>query len=94
MGMIYLKSISYSTVWRWLTNFGFSYDKNTRSYYTDGHERKDVIQDRNERFLGSYYAYELRCHRWIQMSSVKAIDIENRTGTFHSDATTVTDLME
>ena len=80
--LVDLKTISYSTVWRWLTNFGFKYDKNSKSYYTDGHERKDVIEDRNERFLGSYYAYELRCHRWIQMTSTLAIDIEKKNKDF------------
>ena len=57
-------------------NLDFSYNKNTKSYYTDGHEREDVIKDRNERFLGSYYSYELKCHRWIQMTSTHAIKIE------------------
>ena len=56
--MLDLKTISLSTVWRWLLIMGFSYDKNKRFYYTDGHEREDVVAGRNNRFLVAYFKSE------------------------------------
>ena len=42
--------ITVSTVWRWLQLLGYKYSENKRNYYTDGHEREDVIKDRNNNF--------------------------------------------
>ena len=43
-----LKSVSYSTVPRWMTYLGYRYYENKQSYYTDGHARDDVVKDRND----------------------------------------------
>jgi hypothetical protein len=41
------------------------YDENRRCYYTDGHEREDVVKDRNKRFLVEYFKLERRAHHWV-----------------------------
>ena len=48
--MLDLKSISISTVCRWLRYLIFKYNENKRNYYTDGHERKILVKNRNEGF--------------------------------------------
>ena len=63
-------------------SLGFSYEKNTKSYYIDRHEREDVIKDRNTLFLGSYYLYEVRCRIWIQMATSQVIQLEQNTNGF------------
>ena len=76
-----ITSISYSTIWRWLLYLGYKYDTNNKSHYTDGHGRKDVVEDRNKRFLGQYYDYELLTYRWIQLTE----EVSNILETEHND---------
>ena len=47
---------------------GYSYDENRKCYYTDGHERPDVVKYRNEKFLNKYFNYELKAYRWVQLN--------------------------
>jgi hypothetical protein len=62
-----LKMISISTVNRWLNDMGYKYCDRKKCYYTDSHERPDVIQHRKE-FVTTYLdVIELRCHRYIQI---------------------------
>ena len=42
----YPKEISRVTDWRWMYSLGFCYVKYTKGY-VDGHEREDVVKDRN-----------------------------------------------
>ena len=60
-----------------MTNLGFEYYVNKRSYYIDGHDQEDVVKDRNDRFLIESFKYELLSYRWIQLTNEKAIEIEN-----------------
>lgn len=71
-----LKNIGMSTAWRWLIYHGYKYNENKRCYYTDGHERQDVVNDRNIRFLPAYFNYEKQAHCWVQMSECTAIEHE------------------
>ena len=41
-----------------------------------------MVEDRNERFLGKYYAYELSTYRWIQLSEDIATMLESEHTTF------------
>jgi hypothetical protein len=41
---------------------GYKYDENRRCYYTDGHEREDVVKDRNKRFLVEYFKRAVGCN--------------------------------
>ena len=71
--MLDLTNMSMSTVWRWLVYLGYKYDENKKYYYTDGHEREDVVKDRNEQFLIHYFIAERRAHRWVQLDYIVAI---------------------
>jgi hypothetical protein len=74
--MLDLKRVCPNTAWRWLQLMGYKYDENRRCYYTDGHEREDVVEDRNKRFLVQYFKLERRAHRWVQLTEEKAIELE------------------
>ena len=68
LAFVDLKNISNQTAWRWMTDMGYTYDENKKCYYTDGHERPDVVKYRNENFLLQYFKYEQRCYRWVQLT--------------------------
>ena len=76
--MLDLKSVCMSTVFNWMRDLGYRYDVNMRSYYTDGHERTDVVLDREQRFLDSYFGYEIDCHRWVQIEDSEAKMLEKQ----------------
>ena len=63
-----LSTIRYSSAYRWILYLGFKYDKNKRSYYTDGHEREVVVRDRNDRILINYFKAELQYYHWVQVT--------------------------
>ena len=51
-------------------------------YYTDGHERDNIVKDREDRFLGAYFGYELQTPRWVQVSDSIAVKIEKTDAIF------------
>ena len=63
LSILHLKSVSLNTAHKWMIYLGYEYSETKKMYYTDGHERADVIEDRDFRFLERYFEYELRCHR-------------------------------
>ena len=65
-----------------MSHLGYKYDINNKSYYTDGHERADVVDDRNNRFLIHYYEYEQQCYRWIQITETDAVQLEKEDDNF------------
>ena len=50
LAFVGLKNITHVTAWRWMTDLRYSYDENKKCYYTDSHERPDVVKYRNEKF--------------------------------------------
>ena len=55
---------------------GYKYDETKKCYYTDGHERPDVVADRNNRFLVEYFRLEKCAHRWVQLEEQQAVQLE------------------
>ena len=68
-----LKKLTLATVYNWMKHLGFRYERRRKCYYVDNHEKPANIQYRIE-FIKRYFAYELRCYRWIQISA----DEQNR----------------
>ena len=88
LDLLEIDKISYSTAWRWLKIFSYNYSCNNRSYYTDGHERPDVVKDRDERFLNEYFSAEIiRTHRWVQISERELRNDEELNTEVHKNAT-------
>jgi hypothetical protein len=76
--MLDLKWVCPSTAWHWLQLMGYK--------YTDGHEREDVVKDRNKRFLVEYFKLERRVHRWVQLIEEKANELEeSQMREYHLD---------
>ena len=67
--MLNIKSITYSTIWRWMKYLGYIYDNNKRIHYIDGHEREKVVKDRNESLLIDYFRAGFYNHRCIQIQN-------------------------
>ena len=59
------KGISVATACRFLKREGFQFQKYKKSLYYDGHERPDVVADRQERFLPAMAKYEERLVEYI-----------------------------
>ncbi len=74
-----LESMSLTTTWRWMRLLGFQYDCRRKSFYIDGHERDDVVMNR-QKFCRHYLVtdYEPYCNRWIQLQIDEAKAIDNR----------------
>jgi hypothetical protein len=71
-----LKSMSFSTAWRWMRLLDFKYDTRRKSFYVDGHEREDVVANR-QTFCETYLTkLEPCCKRWIQCPISKATTIK------------------
>jgi hypothetical protein len=63
-----LKSLSLTTVGRWMHYLGYQYDRVKKTFYVDGHERPDVVEER-VKFCHKYLTeLEPRCQRWVQVS--------------------------
>jgi hypothetical protein len=58
---------------------GFRYKKREKHYFVDGHERPETIAYR-PMFTKKYLGYEIRAHRWIQMSLIESTEYESRGG--------------
>jgi hypothetical protein len=72
-----LTSINPSTVYRWLIKLGFRYETRRKGYYVDGHEKPGTIEYRKQ-FVNRYLQYERRAHRWIQITTAEALELEEK----------------
>eukprot|EP01034_Spumella_vulgaris_P031683 gene31683-39135_t len=52
--------VSIKTATRWMKVLGFYPKRHGKNYYVDGHERPDVVADRNERYLPAMESYSAR----------------------------------
>ena len=74
-----LTTINPCTVSRWLNKFGFRYSSRKKHYFVDSHEKPENKVYRKaycERYLQS----EVRCHRWIQMTTERSLNEFENTG--------------
>jgi hypothetical protein len=44
MKFVVLKMLDVTTAWQWLKQLGFTYSKNEKCYYTDGHEKAENVR--------------------------------------------------
>jgi hypothetical protein len=60
-----------------MKRLGFDFDDRKKSFYVDGHEREDVVANRQQ--FCSTYLTELEpfCRRWIQISINEALGMAN-----------------
>ena len=64
-----------------MKHLGYKYNGHKKKYYTDGHERPDVVDDRNNIFLEGYFEAELAAYRWVQIE----FDIAKKISCQHKD---------
>ena len=82
LSSVKLKFLSYNTVYQWLSKLGYKYNEHKNLYYNDGHEREDVVKDRDERFLYCYFKSEIKVHRWVQISEVTSRQLKDEYEDF------------
>ncbi|CAN0187432.1 unnamed protein product [Laminaria digitata] len=58
--------ISRSTIHSWMIKLGCTYERHTQSYYTDGHERPDVVESRKV-YIRQKRVIALRQPVWVQI---------------------------
>jgi len=63
-----LRNLSFTTTWRWMRFLGFAYDRCKKSFYVDGHERSDVVNDRKSFCQMHLKEHEPRCLRWVHIN--------------------------
>jgi len=72
----HLKSISDSTIWRWMKYLGFSFCERRKNYYCDRHEDETNVEYRKE-FIEKYFKYEKNTYRWVHLDEDSAVKLEN-----------------
>jgi hypothetical protein len=70
-----LKTLDVTTAWQWLKQLGFTYAKNEKCYYTDGHEKAENVRYR-VKFIKRYLEHELCTFRWVQLTEDEAVALE------------------
>ena len=60
------KTLTISTVYKWLIKLRFKYQPRKKSYYVDNHESPENIEYRKH-FISRYFKYEIQSHRWYQL---------------------------
>ena len=86
-----LSNLSITTMARWMHACGFRYKKREKHYFVDGHERPETIAYRPV-FTMKYLGYEIRAHRWLQMTLVESQEYETSGNvTFNCGFNYVTD---
>jgi hypothetical protein len=76
LSMLDLKTLTLSTVHKYMLHLGYKYDNQRRTYYNDGHEKPEQKVARYK-FIESYFKTEIDCYVWVQISAGEAIDLEN-----------------
>lgn len=70
-----LSKLCLTTVYTWLQKLGYLYQPRKKSYYVDAHEKPSTAAYRKT-FVERYLQYELRAHRLIQITKVKASELQ------------------
>ena len=74
-----LSTLSLVTVYRWMTHLGMKYRTKSKSYYVDGHERKDVVIYQNW-FVNKYLReWEPHCLWFVHMTLEELQTIQLQT---------------
>jgi hypothetical protein len=71
-----LSSLCITTMARWMHACGFRYKKREKYYFVDGQKRPETIAYRPV-FTMKYLGFEIRAHRWLQMTLVESKELES-----------------
>lgn len=69
------KGISIQTARRWLHKEGFRYSAHKKALYYDGHEREDVVEYRQTKFIPQMREYERRLVKFEVGNVTKELDV-------------------
>jgi hypothetical protein len=86
------KTISLVMAQNWMKTCGFRWTTAKNGQYIDGHEREDVVNYQQKKFLPVWYALELKMRKWSSLDPMKLDEGELMLGRhtvvwFHDEST-------
>ncbi|OAX33831.1 hypothetical protein K503DRAFT_836237 [Rhizopogon vinicolor AM-OR11-026] len=86
------QTISLKTAERWMMSCGFRWTTAQNGQYIDGHEREDVVDYRQNRFLPAWYALDSKTRKWSTIDVTQLDEEQTITGRhtvvwFHDEST-------
>lgn len=86
------KTISLATAQRWMEHTGYTWTIAHNGQYVDGHEREDVVEYRQNRFLPAWCALESRMRKWssndpTQLEEGQILPARPTVVWFHDEST-------
>ncbi|KAG1747844.1 uncharacterized protein EDB91DRAFT_1048115, partial [Suillus paluster] len=86
------KTISLVTAQHWMENCGFRWTTAKNGQYIDGHEREDVVNYRQNKFLPVWYSVDPNTRKWSSVDVSKLEEGQATTGRrtvvwFHDEST-------
>ncbi|TFK18327.1 hypothetical protein FA15DRAFT_579541, partial [Coprinopsis marcescibilis] len=78
-----IRPIHLSTAKRWLKVLGFRFVKKHRGLYVDGHERDDVVEQRQTIYIPRILVYDIRTRTWTGSDMDIEIPLNIPPGTWH-----------
>ena len=74
----HLTTLCMQTINNWMHHFGFKYKPRWKTFYVDGHEKKEeTVAYRNE-IITHYLRREIQCFRWIQLPLHRVIELKKK----------------
>jgi hypothetical protein len=77
LSSIGLRTLGLATAYKYLRHLGYIYSQSKKCYYNDGHEKPEQISYRRT-FIVEYFASELLCYVWIQITEEAAKMLESK----------------
>ncbi|KAG2069771.1 hypothetical protein BDR04DRAFT_1118839 [Suillus decipiens] len=86
------KTVSLAMAQNWMKTCGFRWTTAKNGQYVDGHEREDVVNYRQKKFLPVWYALESKMQKWSSLDPMKLDEGELMLGRrtvvwFHDEST-------
>lgn len=66
--------LSQNTERRWMKRAGCKYERATQTYYTDGHNKPDVVKYRDETHIEQLWRISLRLPLWVQVEITPTVE--------------------
>ena len=79
-----LTKLCLKTTYNWMQDLGFKYEPRQKTYYVDNHEAPQNVKYRHK-YIATYFSYERRAHRWIQLPVTKVLEMRSKGETFKAN---------
>jgi hypothetical protein len=80
------RTITVRTAQRWMKKMGYRWKRQPKGMYSDGHEREDVVNYRQNVFLPRWRDFESRSHWYNSTQTEEQIELDAKMRAFMSSA--------